>query len=44
MPFESPKRRRRLMGLLLRLPAWAYMVLAVGGLAAALAVALWRIG
>jgi hypothetical protein len=32
------------MRLLLRLPSWAYMVLAVGGLAAALLVALQRVG
>jgi hypothetical protein len=43
MPFESPMRRGRLMRLLLRLPGWAYMVVAVGGLAAALLVALQRV-
>jgi hypothetical protein len=32
------------MRLLLRLPAWAYMALAVGGLATALLVALQRVG
>ena len=40
MPFEPPTRRGRVMRLLLRLPAWAYMALAVGGLAAALVAAL----
>ena len=44
MPFESPMRRGGFMRLLLRLPAWAYMVLAVGGLGAAVAVALQRVG
>ena len=44
MPFESPIRRGRLMRLLMRLPAWAYMALAVGGLAAAVIGALQRVG
>ena len=44
MPIESQIRRGGLMRLLMRLPGWAYMVLAVGGLAAALIGALQRVG
>jgi hypothetical protein len=42
MPLDSLIKRGRLMSLLMRLPAWAYMALALGGLAAALAAALLR--
>ena len=48
MSFDSRVKQRRpgwrggLMRLLLRLPAWAYIVLSLGGLAAALTVALQR--
>ncbi len=49
MPFHSPVKHgrqawRRLTRWLLRQPAWIYVALAFGGLAAALAAALIRAG
>lgn len=42
MKRDEPGWRGQLMRLLLWLPAWAYVILAIGGLAAAVTVALQK--
>jgi hypothetical protein len=41
---DRPGRRGGFMRLLMRLPGWAYIALALGGLGAAVTAALQRVG